>query len=207
MKTLVFILLVLAASSYAQYVSGPNVALGTVGSPMTIQTNGLGTQPITYTGTNLPPGLTLDQSTGKISGTPTTRFKEGTTVSAIDASGTVLAPLTITIMIWPVADCNYTLTRTPVGAFLVFQNGGLITDTMYTKIGPKTYTPNFWADGDWMQFVFSRAVPLTATVNGQTVNYWSYQMWNEGRHCNGNNPGIPGQATTDQSFAKKPGSK
>ena len=54
--------------------------------------------PITgYNATGLPPGLTVDTSTGLISGTPTTKGNYSVTISATTASGTATATLTIKI--------------------------------------------------------------------------------------------------------------
>lgn len=63
---------------------------GTVGSPysVTFQATG-GTQPYTYVVSgSLPAGLSLNSSTGAITGTPTTSGTEGFTVSVWDSSNT-----------------------------------------------------------------------------------------------------------------------
>ncbi len=54
--------------------------------------------PITgYNATGLPPGLTVDTSTGLISGTPTTKGNYNVTISATTSSGTATATLAIKI--------------------------------------------------------------------------------------------------------------
>jgi hypothetical protein len=54
--------------------------------------------PITgYNATGLPPGLTVDTSTGLISGTPTTKGNYSVTISATTSSGTATATLAIKI--------------------------------------------------------------------------------------------------------------
>ncbi|WP_245930923.1 S8 family serine peptidase [Actinokineospora auranticolor] len=55
------------------FVNDPGVRAGRVGTPMSTQLSVVGgTAPYTWTTTALPPGLTLNATTGLISGTPTT---------------------------------------------------------------------------------------------------------------------------------------
>lgn len=84
--------------------------------------------------------------------------------------------------------CSHVLTRTPNGPVLVYRAGKLLTlNTDYTSIafGPITITPLAWSDGDKMSAVFSRAVPLGFTFQGQTISYWGYQLWREDWACVG----------------------
>src|SRR5439155_21188355 len=53
--------------------------------------------PTSYNATGLPPGLSVNTSTGLISGTPTTAGTYSVTISATNAGGTGSATLTLTI--------------------------------------------------------------------------------------------------------------
>jgi Zn-dependent metalloprotease len=69
-------------------VTNPGAKSGTVGtaiSPFTLAASG-GTAPYTWTGTGLPPGVTVSSS-GTVSGTPTTAGTYNVTVTATAASG------------------------------------------------------------------------------------------------------------------------
>lgn len=97
-----------AASSLSRvymYVSGttnvpiitsPFTASATVGGPFSYQifaTN----NPTSFAATALPPGLSINTTTGVISGTPTTLGTTAVTISATNASGTGSATLTISV--------------------------------------------------------------------------------------------------------------
>jgi hypothetical protein len=64
--------------------------------PFTYQVDA-GGQPASYTTTSLPPGLSLDPSSGLISGTPTQSGTFSSTISAINAGGTGTAVFSFTI--------------------------------------------------------------------------------------------------------------
>jgi subtilase family serine protease len=80
-------------------VSNPGSQSGTVGTAtsLTLSASG-GTSPYTWTATGLPAGLTLNTSTGVISGTPTTAGTSSVTVTAKDsANATASASFSWTI--------------------------------------------------------------------------------------------------------------
>lgn len=58
-----------------------------------------GTAPYTFTATNLPAGMTVNQTTGLISGTPTTWGFRNATVTVTDTTGKK-ASVAITFTIW-----------------------------------------------------------------------------------------------------------
>jgi hypothetical protein len=68
-------------------VTNPGNQTGTVGTAasLTVTASG-GTTPYTWSATGLPPGKTINASTGVISGTPTTAGTYSTTVTATDAA-------------------------------------------------------------------------------------------------------------------------
>ncbi len=68
---------------------------------------------------SMPPGLSLNNSTGKISGTPSTVGTYDLTISATNSSGTGSAPLTITI-----SDASLSLAEAVDATDLVWSTGG-----------------------------------------------------------------------------------
>jgi len=76
--------------------SSPSTATGTIGLPFTysiVATN----NPTSYSAINLPAGLTINTSTGVISGTPTTLQTSTVTIEATNTGGTGTAVVLITI--------------------------------------------------------------------------------------------------------------
>lgn len=87
--------------------------------------------------------------------------------------------------------CPHTLTRTPVGPVLIYQNGKLLNAGNYSSVTPAgktmpTVAPLVFADQDAMSVVISRAVPLTFTAPPSLpVTYFSYALWREDWKCAG----------------------
>jgi hypothetical protein len=78
-------------------INSSTTAAGTVGTPFTYTITATGS-PTSFTASPLPAGLSLDASTGAITGTPTTAAVTVVTLTATNATGTSLpATLTITI--------------------------------------------------------------------------------------------------------------
>ncbi|MDP9167195.1 MAG: putative Ig domain-containing protein [Actinomycetota bacterium] len=70
-------------------VNNPGSQSGTVGAPASLQVSAVdsGGATLTYTATGLPPGLSINSSTGLVSGTPTSSGGFNVTVGAHDATG------------------------------------------------------------------------------------------------------------------------
>ena len=77
-------------------VTSPPTASGTLGVPFTYQITA-NISPTSFAATGLPPGLTVNTSSGLISGTPTEAGTFKTTVSAKSATETATLEVTITI--------------------------------------------------------------------------------------------------------------
>jgi hypothetical protein len=79
-----------ASASDTVAVANPGKQMGTVGSAASLQihaTDSKSGQTLTYSTTGLPAGLSINSSTGLISGTPTTAGSSTTTVNAKDTTG------------------------------------------------------------------------------------------------------------------------
>lgn len=72
-------------------------ATGTVDLPFEFQLNVTGTPPITFSATGLPPGLTINATTGLISGTPTSPSNSSVTVTATSIYGSDSETLSLQI--------------------------------------------------------------------------------------------------------------
>lgn len=101
-KTTTATMVVEPAAPLGLTVTAPtNATVGTAYTATTPTTTG-GVAPYTYVATGLPPGLTLDTTTGVIAGTPTAHGTYTYTLTALDASGQS-APQTLTHTINPAA--------------------------------------------------------------------------------------------------------
>jgi hypothetical protein len=88
--------LVITISPAAPVIQPPFTATGTVGSNFSYTINATN-NPTSYNATGLPAGLTINTSTGKITGKPTTAGIYQVTLSATNAGGTGTATLVITV--------------------------------------------------------------------------------------------------------------
>jgi hypothetical protein len=88
--------LVITINPAAPVIQPPFTATGTVGSNFSYTINATN-NPTSYNATGLPAGLTINTSTGKITGKPTTAGIYQVTLSATNAGGTGTATLVITV--------------------------------------------------------------------------------------------------------------
>ena len=86
----------LSTASAVPAITNSLVATGTVGATFTYAITA-SNSPTNFNATGLPSGLSVNTSTGAISGTPTTAESSSVTLSATNAGGTGTATLTITI--------------------------------------------------------------------------------------------------------------
>lgn len=106
-------------TAQAPAITSPDAAAGTVGQLFSYQITA-DNSPTSYAFSgSMPPGLSLNGSTGKISGTPSAIGVFALTLSATNASGTGLAPLTITI-----SDSALSLAEAVDATDLVWTSGG-----------------------------------------------------------------------------------
>jgi PKD repeat protein len=89
-------LTITASAPPTPVITSTTVATGTVNQAFSYQIVASGS-PTNYNATGLPAGLTVNRSTGLISGTPTTNGITAVTISAMNSSGTGSATLNITI--------------------------------------------------------------------------------------------------------------
>ena len=87
---------VLSATSSAPVISSATTASGTVGQAFSYQITA-SNSPTSYNAANLPAGLSVNTSSGAITGAPTAAGASSVTISATNAGGTGTATLSITI--------------------------------------------------------------------------------------------------------------
>jgi lysophospholipase L1-like esterase len=88
--------LTIAAASNPPVITSSTSASGTVGAAFSYQITATNS-PTSYSASGLPGGLSVNTSTGAITGTPTTSGTSSVTIGATNASGTGPATLTLTI--------------------------------------------------------------------------------------------------------------
>jgi Putative Ig domain/PLD-like domain len=166
-------------------VTKPGNQTGTVGTAASLQisaTDSASGQTLTYTASGLPAGLSINASTGLISGTPTTAATSTVTVTATDTTGASgSASFTWTI----------NTATTGCGSQQLIQNGGFATG----KISPWTASsgvltaassthPSYpstdgylaWIDGYSGKHTdtLSQTVTIPATCTTATLSFWLY---------------------------------
>ena len=102
MKRILPLVLVIVAAGTAlagpkPVITSPTAATGQVGVAFSYQITASNGPIISYNATGLPAGLSVNTSTGLISGTPTTKGNYNVTISATTSSGTATATLAIKI--------------------------------------------------------------------------------------------------------------
>jgi hypothetical protein len=162
-------------------VTNPGNQTGTVGTAVSLQihaTDSASGQTLTYSATGLPAGLSINASTGLITGTPTTAATNSTTVTAKDTTGAT-------------GSASFTWTINPATSGCTAQqlivNGGFETGS----ISPWTSTAGVLADtgegvpaqaGSWLAWLdgygaahtdtLAQTVTIPSNCKNATFTYW-----------------------------------
>jgi subtilase family serine protease len=161
-------------------VTNPGNQTGTVGTAVSLQisaTDSASGQTLTYSASGLPAGLSINSSTGLISGTPSTAATSSVTVTATDTTG-AFGTASFTWTINSASGCT---------AKQLLGNPGFETGS----ISPWTSTPGVLADifegvpaqaGDYLAWLdgygtghtdtVAQKVTIPATCNTAVFNYW-----------------------------------
>ena len=120
----------------------PGNQAGAVGTAASVQISATDSQnkALTYTATGLPAGLSINSSTGLISGTPTTTATSTVTVTA--SSGTASSTTSFTWLVSPIANGTYTVAASGMA---LDDPGSSTTTTQLT-----TATPTGTSDQKWV---------------------------------------------------------
>jgi hypothetical protein len=123
------------AAPVAPVITSAATANGTVGTAFSYQIKATNT-PTSFSATGLPGGLSLNTSTGLISGTPSTQGTSTVTLSATNSAGAGTAPLTLTIAAQAVPTITSAATSSgTVGIAFSYQITATNTPTSYGATG------------------------------------------------------------------------
>jgi len=98
-------------------ITSPLTASGTKNQPFSYTVTASGTQPIVFTASGLPPGLTFDPETNVISGIPTSAGVTDVTLTATNSGGTDTKTLVITIVNPAIVDTDGDGVADPLDAY------------------------------------------------------------------------------------------
>ncbi|MEP7154136.1 MAG: autotransporter domain-containing protein [Betaproteobacteria bacterium] len=116
----------------APVITSPATASGTQGFPFSYQITATNS-PTSFNATGLPAGLTVNTTTGVISGSPTTLGTSNVTISAINASSTTNQALTITVSNQPTPNASAVTIPVPFNTQITFDLTGSLSGA-YTSV-------------------------------------------------------------------------
>ena len=118
----------------APTITSPTTASGTIGSVFTYQIAATGS-PTGYNATNLPAGLTVNGTTGAITGTPTVAGTSTATISATNLFGTTSVSLAFTISVQPPSITSGGMANGTLGYPFTYQITASNNPTSYSATG------------------------------------------------------------------------
>jgi hypothetical protein len=156
-------------------VTNPGNQTGTVGTAISLQIHATDTAggTLSYSATGLPAGLSINSSSGLISGTPTTAASSNVTVTATDSKG-------------PTGSASFTWVISSSGGSQLLGNPGFETGsaapwTMSSGVLNNTATEpahtgswDAWLDGYGTTHTdtVAQTVTIPATASGATLSFW-----------------------------------
>jgi Putative Ig domain len=160
-------------------VTNPGNQTGTVGTPVSLQiqaTDSASGQTLTYSATGLPAGLSINSSSGLISGTPTTAGTSNVTVTATDTTGaTGSASFT-----WAISSSSSCTPQQLLGN-PGFESGNTVWSATAAVIGQNgpaepahSGTWDAWLDGYGARHTdtLSQSVTIPASCKATTFSFW-----------------------------------
>lgn len=118
-------------------ITSPSSASGAAGQAFSYQITA-SQNPTSFNATGLPSGLSVDTTTGLISGTPTVGGTFNATISATNATGTGSAPLTLNIALFPPVVTSPTTASGQTGVPFTYQITAANSATSYGATGLPT---------------------------------------------------------------------
>ncbi len=115
-------------------ITSSTTASGTVGTAFSYQITATNS-PTSYSATGLPAGLSVNTSSGLISGTPTAAGSSTVTLGATNSGGTGNATLTLTISVAPPSITSSTTASGTVGTAFSYQITATNSPTSYSATG------------------------------------------------------------------------
>ncbi|MET9731045.1 M4 family metallopeptidase [Streptomyces sp. NPDC006458] len=171
--------------------TNPGNQVSQTGTALTLQVQAVTSNsgPMNYTATGLPAGLSLNASTGKITGTPTTAGTSTVTLTVTDSTG-ALDIVSFSWLTYTVGACTTTQLLGNPG----FESG----NTVWTTTGSGTIISNdnswlFSRTGTWKAVVGGNGQTSTDTLSQKvfvpygckaTVSFWLRVVTNEGTTTN-----------------------
>jgi large repetitive protein len=154
-------------------ITSPTSASGTVGTAFSYQITA-SQNPTSFGATGLPAGLTIDTTTGAITGTPTTAGTSSVTISASNASGPTSATLAITINPNAQTDSNLALNQ-PATASSV--NGGNTAALAFDSDPTTRWESQQGVDPQWLEVDLGSVANIHKIVlNWENAAGQNYQL-------------------------------